>query len=447
MANPVDLVRRLLQAGPLTAMQLVEKTGLSQPSVSRAVKALGAAVVRLRRGKAIHYLLRDGTRGLADTRVYRVGVDGVLMELGVLLPVMPDGYLMQEHSGRELYSEGLPWWLLDMRPQGYLGRAWAARHGAGLFLPARISEWSDSQALRALLAHGHDVVGNLLLGDLAREQFLTSGLPPPIAAVDKARQYPQLAHAAAQGELPGSLAGGEQPKFTAWVEHDGSARHVLVKFSEPDGGAVAQRWQDILLAEHWALQVLRDGEWPAACTTVLEGPGQRFLEVERFDRVGDTGRRGLVSLAALDAEFVGYGSGPWPLVVAQLVEQGQVEARALEGAALLWAFGTLIGNSDMHYGNLSFLVDSGRPYVLAPAYDMSPMAFAPRSGGGLPDRLPEPSLPACVAPAIWRAALELARQYQQRLAAETRFSARFEPCLAALASHIELAAGRIARLG
>ena len=46
-------------------------------------------------------------------------------------------------------------------------------------------------------------------------------------------------------------------------------------------------------------------------------------------------------------------------------------------------FGTLIGNSDMHSGNLSFVAERGRPYNLAPAYDMTPMALAPRTGGGI----------------------------------------------------------------
>lgn len=31
----------------------------------------------------------------------------------------------------------------------------------------------------------------------------------------------------------------------------------------------------------------------------------------------------------------------------------------------LWAFGMLIGNTDMHHGNLSFISSHGRPYQLA----------------------------------------------------------------------------------
>ncbi len=46
----------------------------------------------------------------------------------------------------------------------------------------------------------------------------------------------------------------------------------------------------------------------------------------------------------------------------------------------------MIGN------NLSLISEHGRPYSIAPAYDMTPMAFAPRSGGGLTDALSEATI-------------------------------------------------------
>jgi serine/threonine protein kinase HipA of HipAB toxin-antitoxin module len=78
------------------------------------------------------------------------------------------------------------------------------------------------------------------------------------------------------------------------------------------------------------------------------------------------------------------------VVVQRLVAAGHVTPQSQAGAALLWAFGTLTGNTDMHSGNLSFTSLHGRPYQLAPAYDMLPMAFAPRGGGALADTLPRP---------------------------------------------------------
>ncbi len=66
------------------------------------------------------------------------------------------------------------------------------------------------------------------------------------------QSYGELAKAAAQGEIPGSSAGGEQPKFTAFAMTPDGPRHVIVKFSEPDQGLVQEFWRDLLLAEHLA---------------------------------------------------------------------------------------------------------------------------------------------------------------------------------------------------
>ena len=114
---------------------------------------------------------------------------------------------------------------------------------------------------------------------------------------------------------------------------------------------------------------------------------------------------------------------------------------------MLWAFGTLIGNADMHNGNLSFISEQGHPYDIAPAYDMTPMAFAPRSGGGLPDTLTESTIHASVANETWSRAEELARAFLARVIAATGFSHRFAPCSAALEQHVETASAKIRRLG
>jgi hypothetical protein len=406
--------------------------------VSRAITALGDEIVRIGAGRSIQYALRDSVRGLGVIPVYRVSADGALGRLGVLVPIRPDGFVMQQDDGLVRHSDGLPWWLIDMRPQGFLGRIHAERHAGALGLPPRLSEWTDTHALRALLAHGDDVVGNLLLGDIARAHFIDAPRPASVAT----EQYPALAEAAERGDLPGSSAGGEQPKFVAFTD-----RHVLVKFTAAADNAISRRWRDLLAAEHVAAQVLGEAGQPAVRSRLIDRDGRRFLEVERFDRVGPFGRRGLHSLAAVEAEFVGEANSPWPVLVAKLASRGVVTVEAATDAALLYAFGTLIGNTDMHHGNLSFINETGRPYTLAPAYDMLPMAFAPRNSGEVPDRLPPVQFHPSIPPESWRQALSLARTFVARLANESRvFSEQWKPCSAALIQHLEDAAAKIDRL-
>lgn len=447
MSQHADTIHMRLSAGPLSARQLIESLDVSQPTISRALTELGDEVVRIGAAQSIQYTLRDTMRGLPDIPLYRVDAEGRIRQLGTLVPVRPEGFVMCQEGGVTLHSDGLPWWLFDMRPQGYLGRAYAARHGADLGLPQRLTEWTDTHALRALLVHGHDVVGNLLLGDSARDRFLAAAVPDPITEERKAEAYARLALEAARGETAGSSAGGEQPKFTAHAVTTDGPRHVIVKFSELEQGPVSERWRDLLLAEHLALGTLREAGIPAAKTRIFDHGGQRFLEVERFDRIGNLGRRALFSLAALDAEFVGAGAGGWPIIARHLVIDGQIRPEAADGANLLWAFGTLIGNSDMHSGNLSFIAEQGPPCSIAPAYDMTPMAFAPRSGGGIPDLISEATIHASVPNETWRRAEELARAFLARVMAATGFSRRFGPCVAALEHHIETASTKIGRLG
>lgn len=446
MSTHAELLRLRLAAGPKSGTQMAKEMGISQPTATRALTAMGREVMKIGQKKGSRYLLRDTSRGFDDVPVFRVDAEGRLKELGVLTPVRPDGFVFTQADGMQVHSEGLPWWLLDMRPQGYLGRAYAACHGSALGLPSTLKEWTDSHALRALLVHGHDLVGNLLLGPIARDKFIATPEPSCLPMPHKAAAYAGMAVGASQGESPGSSAGGEQPKFTAYADTGDGPKHVMVKFSEQLDSPVSQRWRDLLLAEHLALTTLHEAGVAAAQSAVLDYEGQRFLEIQRFDRVDTLGRKAVVSLAALDAEFVGAAHQPWPVVVKQLATQSVVTPQAAESAEVLWAFGVLIGNTDMHAGNLSFVSNHGRPYDIAPAYDMTPMAFAPSSSGKLPNTVYAITLHASVRNAHWRTALTLAQSYLAALRGCEQFSAGFKVCVDALASHMENASAQVARL-
>lgn len=438
MSDRSTQIRTALADGPVPSESLRADLNVSRPTLARALSAMSNEIVTLGAARSTRYALRDNFRGLADIPVYRVQETGQIKLLGILSPVRPDGFVMTKTDGTSVHHEGLPWWLSDMRPQGFLGRAYAHQHAAGLGLPPDVRHWSETHALKALLSSSGDSVGNLLLGDLAKDRFVNAPNPTVVGSGD----YPRLAAQALTAGDTWSSAGGEQPKFCAFT----AGGHVLVKFTAPDDNPIAARWRDLLLAEHLALETLASGGVLAALSRVVDVHAQRFLALDRFDRVAGHGRRALLSLACLDGEFVGNATAPWPVVTAELARQKVITAVAHTGAALQYAFGTLIGNTDMHAGNLSFVSDSGSPYSLSPAYDMLPMTFSPTAGGVMRDTISSSHLHSSVDGDTWRAAQVLAEAYLSRLINEDRFNDAFQPCINALRGHMEEAALKISRL-
>jgi serine/threonine protein kinase HipA of HipAB toxin-antitoxin module len=182
------------------------------------------------------------------------------------------------------------------------------------------------------------------------------------------------------GAIPGSSAGGEQPKFTVFSGHHSS--HVIVKFSPKGDNDVAIRWRDILITEYHAAEAVRSQNFFAAENRLLEMDSRLFLESVRFDRSGEYGRLSMVSLQSIDAEFTGIGSN-WPQVMDALLKKKLVRRQHVLDVEALWCFGRLINNTDMHLGNLSLAIEENvfRPL---PLYDMGSMGFAPRGGGEVP---------------------------------------------------------------
>lgn len=431
----------------MTAQQLVDKTGKSQPTISRAIESIREKIVRIRHGRSIQYAAIRSVPGLPDLPIYRISPAGQVELLGKLIPVYPQGFAFEDTAGLTRLSAGLPWWLDDMRPQGYLGRHFARHISTLTGLPEDPRNWTAENTLYALALEGHDPVGNLLVGEQARERFIHQPMPQPLAATACGDTYVHMAEQTDAGNMPGSSAGGEQRKFTALIDGSHGPRHVIVKFTIAEDNPHVARWRDLLLAEHHALNILRMAGIPAAASRIVDVGKQRFLEVERFDRTGLLGRHGIISLAAMDAEFLGKGAGPWPDFTHALAQHGIIDPAAHAAANLLYAFGVLIGNSDMHTGNLSFMVGEGRPYTLAPCYDMLPMCFRPLADGSLKQQVPSFSMSPHVPQHTWRQAQALAEQYAQALQAEPRLSPDFAQCLAALATHREKCQNMIARIG
>jgi hypothetical protein len=126
---------------------------------------------------------------------------------------------------------------------------------------------------------------------------------------------------------------------------------------------------------------------------VFDFGNRRFLELERFDRTAVGGRIPTVSLQSFDAAFLGIGPSSWSVLASTMEESNLLSSTQAQQLSSIWHFGRLIGNTDMHLGNMSFLLTPKPPLTPAPIYDMLPMIYRPGLEGQIPDRqqLPEPS--------------------------------------------------------
>jgi hypothetical protein len=161
----------------------------------------------------------------------------------------------------------------------------------------------------------------------------------------------------------------------------------------------------------------------AAKSELLPGGGQAFLQVERFDRVPPRGRRGLISLLALDAEFVGRGGG-WGATAERLFLERRIDQETRDQIRWRELFGHLIGNTDMHQANLSFYFQEPVIIGLAPAYDMLPMLYAPQNEQ-LVERTFDPPSPSPQDAGAWEGACAAAAEFWEAVAADARISSDF----------------------
>lgn len=407
----------LLRHETATATQLMAHLGISQPTLSRRLRAR-KDILAFGKGKSTRYALLRPVNGLTQCPLYRINEQGQAAHWATLYPIWPQESCVVHDLARSTWQqyEGLPWYLYDMRPQGFLGRAWGRYCAASLALPEDIARWSETQVLMALANGMDDAPGNVVLGDVSYQRWLARRLPEPVPMADKLTRYRALAESALAGDPVGSSAGGEQPKFTCWAESDAGPRHMLVKFTPAQQNENSLRWADLLRAEHLALEVLRQYGLSAAESCLLRSEsGQIFLEMVRFDRPGAEGRRGVASLLAVDAEFIGQATANWARAAQSLAQGGYITMETRRHIEVLYAFGRLIANSDMHQGNFSFLHPESFPLTPAPVYDMLPMAFAPTRQGAMRHTAPEITLTAEVSRQAWQQAQEMAQVYWQTL--------------------------------
>lgn len=418
-----------LMRGAATSKEIQAATGLSQTAVSRQLRGMGDAVVKLPNMRPPKYAMtRNAFGGGNKLPLAMVDAHGNTHLAAYIRPLAPSGFFVEPaigmpkvllgESGSGLYQD-LPYFLSDLCPQGFLGRQIAEdlANQSGEF-PPDPRHWNANHIGRYLISNGDDLPGNFKFG----EQALSRVRRRPVVTTEN--DYPALANSVMNGVIPGSSAGGEQPKFTTFCGN--RSAHVIVKFSPQGNSDVARRWRDILITEYHATEALHSQNFPAAETRLLEIDGRLFLESQRFDRTGEFGRMPMLSLQCIDAEFAGIGS-EWPKVLDALYRKKMVTWQHVYDAECLRWFGRLINNSDMHLGNLSFAIE-GDVFGLLPVYDMCSMGFAPKSGVEV---LPYSfALPEYKGIHLDSASItiiqDMARNFWERVASDARISDEFK---------------------
>lgn len=318
--------------------------------------------------------------------IRRVRRDGQVDLLGEWRPTTKE--LALERSGFPLTRPGihkiegdLPWVFDEMAPSGYMARQFSRRYRE-LRLPRDRNLWSADQVLELISTRGAYLSGNLIVGEQSMRRCLSS------PTMRMGEYMPALRQAYASliddvlAEPLGSSVGGVRPKLVVGAA-DGTG--VIVKFTPPLSMPAGRRWPDLLRLEAMSADTLRTANMDAVESTYLERGDRGFLEIRRFDRLAGGGRIGHVTLYNLGVALYGEASDPVP-VIAGLVHDSHLTPEDAERFTRVHAFSRAIANDDTHLGNYGLLIDDDGKARLSPAYDVLPMAFAPKHDE-LPDRL------------------------------------------------------------
>ena len=428
-----QLLALLANRGVANSLALQAALGRSQPTVSRLLTDVGAQLAVLGAGRRTRYALPQMLLGQpARQALHAIDEDGRITHWGLLTFVRGDRVHVHA-DGIDLLVQGhLPWFLAPLRGEGFIGRQ-QARELAAWGLPANPEQWSLEQTLFAALRLP-DAPGALVLGDVLGD-VLTHTPADAIAphTPNTTPDWDALAQATA-GTLPaGSSAAGEQAKF---LTRDADGAPLLVKFSPPRNSPFGQRWHDLLHAEALALAVLAEHGVPVAGSRVVETARRTYLVSQRFDRHGPRGRSHVVPLHAVHEAFVHGPRQHWAATCRALAQQRRLPTDAADQAQALLHFGRLIGNTDMHFGNLSLRVawaDMARGrFTLAPVYDMLPMRWRPDHHSGELGLLP--FTPEAID--LQSAAQPVALRFWQRATKASALSASFRELALTMAQRL-----------
>ena len=182
MLSPSNILAALRLGHKTPAGELLTRLQVSRPTMMRALRALGTAVVSRGRARRTAYAARRALRGdTSPIPVFRIDQAGAGIEVARLDLTYPQGCALQYLEALEWplpddmadgWFEGIPYFLDDLRPQGFLGRQLARQNAATLRISEDPNNWSEDDALVVMTALGNDLPGCYVLGEPAYRLYL-----------------------------------------------------------------------------------------------------------------------------------------------------------------------------------------------------------------------------------------------------------------------------------
>lgn len=419
-------LRRLLSDRAHSSRDLIRGLNISQPTLSRLINSMQNEIVVMGKGRATCYgLPRQIHDKTGRFPVYTIDPRGDARLYGHLTAIQGGQYWWEDTEEVGELFPGLPWFLLDQQLSGFGARSFAYRRSELLKLPRKQSDWSEEDMLYATSKCGEDRIGNLLIGEdsLARYFTLAREMSPAIEIDSRNWKYPQLAQKTLAGEKDSAQIGGEQPKFSVCVDDQGTPRHMIIKFSPAVDSNEAQRYADLLVCEHLALEAIRIAGFSAARSRLVIAGNQAFLGLKRFDRRGALGRLPMISLRALHSRLQAPCDN-WIDAAARLEQAELISSKDARNLRWFSLFSDLIANTNQHFGNISLIPHQGDTYLLAPVYGARPTLYEPVAGE-IPVRLFTPPAVRNEVAADLPSALDAAILFWKSAAVDERISANF----------------------
>ena len=141
MAELARLMEVLESEGPVSASRLSAALAVSQPTLSRLLSKAGSRVLRIGQARATRYVARRALMGNDDPiTLYAIDAKGRPEHIAGLHGLARDQYYVDTMHG-DFWLRGeaingvyksLPYFLDDVRPQGFMGRQIARRYCGGL---------------------------------------------------------------------------------------------------------------------------------------------------------------------------------------------------------------------------------------------------------------------------------------------------------------------------